>query len=229
VSASSRSLASRTLLGFAQLVIVLGIALFAPAWTLNFWQAWVYLCVFSASAALITVYLWQKDPKLLERRVNAGPTAEKEKPQQLIQLIAAIAFLGILLVPSLDHRFGWSNVPASIVIVGDVLVALGFFIVFLVFRENSYTAATIEVAADQQVISTGPYALVRHPMYAGALVMLFGTPLGLGSWWGLLMFVAMTAVIVMRLLDEERFLAQKLPGYTQYCQKVRYRLIPFIW
>ena len=124
------------------------------------------------------------------------------------------------------HRIDGERV---IVIVGDVLVALGFFIVFLVFRENSYTAATIEVAADQQVISTGPYALVRHPMYAGALVMLFGTPLGLGSWWGLLMFVAMTAVIVMRLLAEERFLGQKLPGYTQYCQKVRYRLIPFIW
>src|SRR5258708_22339965 len=106
VGGARRSLAGRTLRGFAQLVIVLGIALFAPAWTLNFWQAWVYLCVFSASAALITVYLWRKDPKLLERRVNAGPTAEKEKPQQLIQLIAAIAFIGILLVPSLDHRLG---------------------------------------------------------------------------------------------------------------------------
>ncbi len=223
------SLAGRTLLGFAQLVIALGVALFAPAWTLNFWQAWVYLFVFIASSALITVYLWQKDPKLLERRVNAGPTAEKEKPQQLIQLVAAVAFIGILVVPALDHRFGWSNVSVAIVIVGDILVALGFFIVFLVFRENTYTAATIEVAADQRVISTGPYALVRHPMYAGALLMLCGTPLALASWWGLLMFVAMTVVIVLRLLEEERFLAQKLPGYTAYCEQVRYRLIPRVW
>jgi len=223
------TLARRTLLGFAQLIVALGIALFAPAWTLEFWQAWIYLVVFFASSALITVDLWQKDPKLLERRVNAGPAAEKQRTQQLIQLIAAIAFIGILVVPSVDHRFGWSTVPVVVVIVGDVLVATGFFIVFLVFRENSYTAATIEVAADQRVISTGPYAVVRHPMYAGALLLLFGTPLALGSWWGLLMFVAMTAVIGLRLLDEERFLVQKLPGYTEYCQDVRYRLIPFIW
>jgi protein-S-isoprenylcysteine O-methyltransferase Ste14 len=223
------NLTGKTLTGFAQLIVALGVALFAPAWTLDFPQAWVYLFIFAASSALITVYLWKNDPKLLERRVKAGPAAEKERSQQLIQLLAAIAFIGILAVPSLDHRFAWSDVPIAVVIVGDILVAVGFFIVFLVFKENPFTAATIDVAGDQRVISTGPYAMVRHPMYSGALVMLFGTPLALGSWWGLLPFIVITVAIVVRLLDEEKFLGANLPGYTEYRRKVRYRLIPFIW
>jgi protein-S-isoprenylcysteine O-methyltransferase Ste14 len=224
-----RNLAGKTISGFAQLMVALGIALFGPAWTFDFLQAWVYLLIFAGSAALITVYLWQKDPKLLERRVNAGPTAEKENRQKLIQLVAAIAFIGILVVPSLDHRFGWSHVPLAIVIAGDALVVLGFLIVFFVFKENTFTAATIEVAADQRVIATGPYARVRHPMYVGGLILLLGTPLALGAWWGLVMFVALALVIVFRLLDEETFLAQHLPGYTDYCRRVRYRLVPGLW
>ena len=171
------NLARKTILGFVQLVIGLGILLLVPAWTLDFWQAWAYLFVFVVSVALITVYLWKKDPKLLERRVNAGPGAEQEKSQKLIQLLALFIFIGIFVISSLDHRFSWSNVPLSMVIVGDVLVVLGYLIVFLVFKENSFAAATIDVAPDQRVVSTGPYAIVRHPMYSGGLVMLFGSPL----------------------------------------------------
>jgi protein-S-isoprenylcysteine O-methyltransferase Ste14 len=223
------NLATKTITGFAELVIALGLFLFAPAWTLDFPQAWIYIFVFTISAALITAYLWKYDRKLLERRVRAGPRAEEVKAQKLIQLLAAAAFIGILVLPSLDHRFEWSEVPVPMVVAGDVLVALGFAVVFAVFRENTFTAATIEVALDQHVISTGPYAIVRHPMYVGALVMLFGTPLALGSWWGLLMFVPMTLVIALRLLDEEKFLIQNLNGYTEYRNSVRYRLIPFIW
>jgi protein-S-isoprenylcysteine O-methyltransferase Ste14 len=223
------NLAQKTIVGFAQLIVVMAIALFAPAWTLDFWQAWVYLLIFAGSAAIITVYLWRKDPKLLERRINAGPAAEQQPLQKVIQGVAGLTFVGFLVIPSLDHRFAWSRVPLAIQIAGDVLVALGFFIVFLVFRENTFTAATIEVAADQKVISTGPYAVVRHPMYAGALVMLFGTPLALGSLWGLVLMIPMTLVIVLRLLDEEKFLAENLPGYTEYCQRVRNRLVPSIW
>ena len=221
--------ARKTILGFTKLVIGLALFLFAPAWTLDFWQAWVYSFVFIASAALITAYLWKKDPKLLERRVNAGPAAEKEKSQQLIQLLAALAFIGIIILPSLDHRFSWSDVSLPVAIAGLVLVALGFLIVFMVFKENSFAAATIDVAPEQKVISTGPYAIVRHPMYSGALVMLFGTPLALGSWWGLLMFIPMTVIIAWRLRNEERFLADNLSGYQEYCRKVRYRLVPLIW
>ncbi len=223
------NLASKTIFGFAWLILILGILLMAPAWTLDYWQAWLYLFLFAASSALITAYLWKKDPKLLERRVNAGPAAEKEGKQKLIQAFASLAFIGMMFLPSLDQRFSWSKVPIFIVMVGDSLVVLGFFIVFLVFKENSFTAATIEVASDQAVISTGPYAIVRHPMYAGALLMLLGTPFALGSWWGLIMFVAMALVIVWRLLAEEKFLARNLPGYEEYGRRVRYHLVPLIW
>jgi protein-S-isoprenylcysteine O-methyltransferase Ste14 len=223
------SQAKQTVFGFVALAIILAFALFGAAGTLEFWQAWVYLCVFLGSSALITVYLWKESPELLARRVNAGPTAEKQRSQQLIQVLASVAFIGCLVVPGFDHRFGWSNVPIYVVICGDILVAAGFLVVFLVFKENAFTAATIEVAADQKVIATGPYAIVRHPMYAGALIMLFGTALALGSWWGLVPFIVMTLTIAARLLDEEKFLAKNLPGYADYCQRVRYRLIPFVW
>jgi protein-S-isoprenylcysteine O-methyltransferase Ste14 len=223
------NLAIKTILGFAQLILMLGLFLFAPIWTFDFWQGWVYLSVFATSSALITIFLWKKDPKLLERRVNAGPTAEKEKTQKVIQVFASLAFIGLMILPSLDHRFSWSDVPVAIVTIGDGLVALGFYIVFMVFKENTFTAATIEIAPGQTVISTGPYAIVRHPMYVGGLIMLYGTPLALGSWWALLMDIPMTVVIVWRLLDEEHFLANNLSGYDKYCQNVRYRLIPSLW
>ncbi|MEO6991957.1 MAG: isoprenylcysteine carboxylmethyltransferase family protein [Candidatus Baltobacteraceae bacterium] len=222
-------LARKTIGGFTQLTIGLGVLLFVPAWTFDFWQAWFYLIVFAGSSALITAYLWQHDPKLLERRVAAGPGAEKETSQKAIQVLASLAFVSVLIVPSLDRRFSWSEVPFVIVVAGDIFVALGFLVVFVVFRENSFTAATIEVAAHQNVVSTGPYSLVRHPMYLGALVMLFGTPLALASWWGLLTLVPMTLVISWRLLDEERFLSKNLPGYAAYAQRVRHRLLPRIW
>jgi protein-S-isoprenylcysteine O-methyltransferase Ste14 len=224
-----KSLAGKTVLGFTQLIVFLGAALFVPAWTLNYWQAWVYLVIFAAASALITVYLWKYDRNLLESRVKAGPHAEKEKSQKSIQALASLAFIGILVLPSLDHRLGWSHVPPICLIAGDALVAFGFFAVFIVLKENTFPSATIEVAPNQRVISTGPYALVRHPMYAGALVMLYATPIALGSWWGILMSIPMTLVIVMRLLDEERFLQRSLPGYTEYCQKVRFHLVPYAW
>lgn len=224
-----KKLANKTVLGFTQLIIVLGILLLAPAWTLNYWQAWVYLLVFAASSALITAYLWKNDPRLLERRINAGPGAENEKSQKLIQLLASLLFIGAMILPSLDHRFSWSAVPLPAVVAGDVLVALGFLIVFFVFKENTFTGATIAVAPSQKVVSTGPYAVVRHPMYSGALVMLFGTPLALGSWWGIVMFIPMIFTIAWRARDEERFLRDVLPGYEEYCQMVRYRLAPFVW
>ena len=149
--------------------------------------------------------------------------------QKLYQLLATFIFIGAMILPSLDHRFSWSAVPLPVVVAGDVLTALGFLIVFLVFKENTFTAATIAVTVDQKVVSTGPYAIVRHPMYSGALIMLFGTSLALGSWWGLLMFIPMIFTIAWRARDEERFLMKNLSGYEEYCQIVRYRLVPFAW
>ncbi len=223
------SLIRKAALGFTQLIAALGILLFAPAWTFNYWQAWVYLSVFAGSSALITFYLWKNDPKLLERRTNAGPRAENESSQKLIQLLASFVFIGAIALPALDHRLAWSAVPVAVVTAGDVLAALGFLIVFLVFKENTFAAAAIAVTPDQKVVATGPYAVVRHPMYTGALVMLFGTPLALGSWWGLAMFIPMIFIIAWRARAEEQFLFKNLSGYREYCQVVRYRLVPLLW
>ncbi len=224
-----KDLNKKALGGLLFLVICLAVLLFLPAWTLDYGQAWTFLAVFTASVLAITLYLIKKDPKLLERRVNAGPGAEKEKSQKIIQFVAQIAFIAVLVFPSIDHRFQWSTMPLYIAVAGDVLVALGLLIVFFVFKENTFTSSIIEVGTEQKVISTGPYAFVRHPMYIGALVMLLGVPLALGSWWGLFTIVPITIVIVWRLLDEEQFLVKTLPDYSEYRNKVKYRLVPFIW
>ncbi len=171
----------------------------------------------------------KKDQALLNRRMRGGPTAEKRRTQKLIMLCMSICFIALLVVPALDHRFRWSAMPLSCVIVGDVLVAIGFYFIFLIYKENTFTSATIEVADGQKVISTGPYAIVRHPLYASSLLYLVGTPLALGSFWDLLTLSAMMPFLIWRLYDEESFLAGNLPGYTEYQKKVRHRLIPFIW
>jgi protein-S-isoprenylcysteine O-methyltransferase Ste14 len=219
-------LVKKTVVGFIQLIIGLGIMLFAPAWTFDYWQAWIYLFIFGISVLLIYIYLYKSDSKLLERRLNR---TEKEKSQKRAQFFIYILYICLFILSSLDHRFIWSNVPFSVVIVGDFLVSFGYFIIFIVLKENTYASATIELTPDHKVISTGAYALVRHPMYLGAIVLLLGTPLALGSWWGLLIFLLITYAITVRLLDEEKFLSQDLSGYNEYCQKTRYRLIPLIW
>jgi protein-S-isoprenylcysteine O-methyltransferase Ste14 len=184
---------------FARLLFVLlamAVLLFLSAWTLDYWEAWTFLAVYSASSLAITFYLMKKNPKLLERRMRGGPTAEKEPTQKIIMFFASLGFIALLVLPALDHRFAWSHLPPYGALAGDVLVALGFLAVFFVFKENPFTSATIELAPDQRVISTGPYALVRHPMYAAALVMLLGIPLALGSSWGLLVIVAMMPALI---------------------------------
>lgn len=220
------SLSKKAWGGLVFFIIALGLLLFLPAGTIYFWQAWIYLFVFTLSVVAITFYLMKKDPALLERRINVGTKAEKEKSQKIIQFVAQFAFIAIFLVPAFDHRFVWSRVPSFTTIIGDVLVIWGFYIVFLVFKENTFTSAVIEVDKKQKVITTGPYSFVRHPMYSGALLMLLATPLALGSWWGLLAFIPMTFVIVWRLLDEEKYLSKKLTGYNEYCKKVHWRLVP---
>jgi protein-S-isoprenylcysteine O-methyltransferase Ste14 len=216
-------------LSLVGLAVVMGLLLFISAGTIHYWQAWVYLAIFMGASLLTTLYLMKKDPALLKRRMRGGPTAEKRSKQKLIMLCTSIGFIALLVVPALDYRFRWSAMPLYFVIVGDVLVVIGFYFIFLVYKENPFTSATIEVAREQKVISTGPYAIVRHPMYASALLYLVGTPLALGSFWGLLPFLAMTPFLIWRLYDEESFLAGNLSGYAEYQKKVRHRLIPFIW
>jgi protein-S-isoprenylcysteine O-methyltransferase Ste14 len=216
-------------LGLVFLAIAMGLLLFLPAGTTQYWQAWAFLAVFFGASLLITLYLMKKDPALLKRRLSGGPTAEKERTQKIIMFFTTIGFIALLVVPALDYRFKWSSVPLYMVIAGDILTALGFYIVFLVYKENTFTFATIEVACDQKVISTGPYAIVRHPMYAGSLLYLLGMPLALGSYWGLLVLAATMPFLIWRLFDEERFLSRNLPGYTEYCAKVRWRLMPGVF
>ena len=203
--------------------------LFLSAGTMDYWQAWVYLVIFVGASWLTTVYLERNDPALLERRMRGGPTAEKEPRQKVIMLGASLGFIALLVVPALDRRFQWSVTPVWLAVGGDILTAVGFYLIFRVYRVNTFTAATIQVTPDQHVVSTGPYAIVRHPMYASASLYVIGTPLALGSYWGLLAAGAMLPFLIWRLLDEERLLARSLSGYTEYQKKVPYRLVPRIW
>ncbi|HWZ47438.1 MAG TPA: isoprenylcysteine carboxylmethyltransferase family protein [Herbaspirillum sp.] len=224
-----KNLNKKALGGLVLLLAVMAVLLFVPAWTLDFWQAWVFLAVFGASSWAITFYLIKQDPQLLARRMQAGPTAEKEISQKIIQSLTFVMFVAMLAVPALDHRLHRHALPFYGVITGDVLVGIGFLIVFFVYKENTFASAIIECAPDQKVISTGLYARVRHPMYMGGILLLVGMALALGSWSGLFVFLLFMPALIWRIFDEERFLAKNLPGYRQYQQKVKYRLLPFIW
>src|SRR5262245_4786171 len=197
------ALAAAGLLG---LTAALGALLFLAAGTTSYTQAWAWLGAFFLVTGAITLDLARRDPGLLSRRVRAGPVAETDPRQRLIQSLAQVAFIAMFVVPGLDRRFGWSSVPLPLVLFGFVLVVGGLLGVWVVFRANSFTSATIEVAAEQPLITTGPYGLVRHPMYAAAFVFLLGTPLALGSWWGVFALVPMFLVIGWRAVEEERVL-----------------------
>jgi protein-S-isoprenylcysteine O-methyltransferase Ste14 len=219
----------RALVSVLVLTSVMAVILFVCAGTFDYWQAWIYLAIGFVVSLLITIYLIRKDPELLKRRMRGGPTAEQRNTQRVIMLFTSIAFLALLVVPALDRRFRWSVVSPPIVVIGDGLVLLGFYFIFRVYQENTFTSATIEVAENQKVIATGPYSIVRHPMYAGALIYLFGTPIALGSYWGLLPFVSVIPFLVWRLIDEEQMLTKELSGYDAYRKNVRHRLVPGLW
>ena len=207
----------------------MALLLFGCAGTLRYWHAWVYLLLFVGLSAAITLDLMRHDPALLERRMKGGPTAEPRPLQRFLMLGASLGFIAMLVVPALDFRLGWSVVPLGGVVFGDALFVLGFGFIGLVYRENSFTSATVDIVEGQRVITTGPYAVVRHPMYASALLYLAGTPLALGSYWGLVAVAGMLPILIWRLLDEERLLARELPGYTDYQREVRFRLLPRVW
>lgn len=210
-------------------LLVFGFLIFVPAGTLAYWQGWTFVAVFSFSTNLIGLYLALANAALLERRLKAGPAAETRPVQKVIITMAFMVFCLMLIVSALDHRFDWSHVPAWLSVIGNALVAFGLMIDLRVFRENSYGASTIEKMEGQKVISTGPYTIVRHPMYVGVLIMVLGTPLALGSWWGIILVIATIPILVLRILDEERMLRDELEGYETYARDVRYRLLPGIW
>ena len=203
--------------------------IFVTAGTWDYWQGWVFLAIFAVSTHAFGIYLALYNKPLLERRLKAGPWHEKEWSQKIIVSLVFVAFLAFIVLPILDYRYSLSRVPAWISLVGNAIIIFSFLALFWVIKTNSWAASNIRVEADQKVIDTGPYAHVRHPMYAGALWLFVGIPLALGSWWSVALLIPFFPVLLWRLLDEEKILVRDLPGYTEYIHKVKYRLIPHVW
>jgi protein-S-isoprenylcysteine O-methyltransferase Ste14 len=221
-----KGLLRKMLVRFAFFFPVMGVLILLPAGTFNYWQFYVFCGLLMVPMLAVLFYFMKNDPKFLERRSRAR---EKEKAQVLISILSSVIFLAGFIIPGLDKRFGWSQVPVHIILLACVAILLGYLIIFMVFRQNSYASRVIEVDEEQEVISTGLYAIVRHPMYMGVLIMYIPTPVALGSYWGLIPFALLPLSLVLRLLNEEKVLKENLKGYKEYCQKTRYRLIPYIW
>ena len=210
-------------------LVAFGLMLFLPAGTFHYWQAWVFLAVFAFYTWIPSVYLVRKNPAALERRMHAGPLAETRTLQQIVSTVVFICFPAMLVVSALDHRFGWSPVPTTVTVVGDILVAVGLGVAMLVVAQNGYAAANITVESGQTLVSTGLYGLVRHPMYSGSVIMMVGVPLALDSYWGLVFVIPALVALALRIRDEEELLQQQLSGYSEYEQQVHYRLVPYVW
>ncbi len=222
-------LSRKTLAGVARTQIALALMLFVPAWTFAWWQAWLY-CALSTLAALATAFHFLKhDPALMRRRLEAGARAEPLTSQKIIQGVGGAFHAAMFIVAAIEHRVHVAAVPVMSVLVADAIVLAGHALTFLVFKANTYTASTVTVEAGQRVVTTGPYAIVRHPMYAASIVWFLATPFALGSPWALVPAVLLSVAVAVRLVDEERHLGTSLPGYDEYRAKVRWRLIPGFW
>jgi protein-S-isoprenylcysteine O-methyltransferase Ste14 len=210
-------------------LVAFGFILFGPAGTFHYWQAWLFIAVFTVVSLGPTIYLARTNPATLQRRMHAGPRAETRTAQKFIVTGNFLVIFATMAFSALDHRMGWSTVPVWVCLLGEVLVAVGLGIAMLVIIQNAYAASTVTVETGQTVTSGGFYKFVRHPMYVGDVIMMVGMPVALGSYWGLLFIIPGVAMLVLRILDEERLLTQELPGYREYVQHVRYRLVPSVW
>ena len=215
--------------GLLFLLCVMATVLFLPLGGFGYILAWLYLIIFAVSVIIITVYLLFRDKHLLKSRLAVGPVAETRATQKIIQSVAGLLFLEIFVVSAFDYKNNWSNVPFTLSYSADLFCILAFVLLFYVFKQNTFLSATIEVQEEQQVISTGLYGIVRHPMYLGAIILLLFTPIALGSYYGLLPVFLLTFVIIYRAIDEEKDLKQNLVGYKEYCEKVKYHFLPFIF
>ena len=206
--------------------LFIGVFTLLPAGTFNYWQVYLYFGVLIVPMLFVFRYFLKRDPKFLERRSRG---AEKVKEQKLIQAINLPVFIAAFVIPGLDRRFGWSDIPPEIIILTDVVILGGYLIIFQVFKQNSYASRIIEIDKEHKVITTGLYSVVRHPMYLGVLIMYLPTPLALGSYWGLIPMALLPVALVLRIRNEENVLAENLEGYREYCTKTRHRLIPYLW
>jgi protein-S-isoprenylcysteine O-methyltransferase Ste14 len=210
-------------------LIVLSAVVFLPAGTLNYWQAWVFIATFMVATIFPSIYIARTNPAALQRRMHGGPRAEARTIQKILITGAWVGLFALLVISAYDHRMGWSSVPAWVCLLGDVLLATGLGIAMLVVIQNGYAAATVTVETGQTVVSGGVYTFVRHPMYVGNMIMMVGVPLALGSYWGLVFVVPGVVALMLRILDEEKLLTHELAGYREYTQRVRYRLVPYVW
>jgi protein-S-isoprenylcysteine O-methyltransferase Ste14 len=214
-----------SVIGFVAFLLMV----FLPAGTFDYWRGWAFIAVFAAATLIPSVYLAVKNPEALRRRMQAGPGAETRALQKIVIAVAFLSMAAMIVLSALDFRFGWSTVPVAVSVVGLVLVGAGLTIAMLVTIQNGYAAANVKVEDGQQLSSTGWYGFVRHPMYFGNVILMIGTPLALGSYWGLLIVIAGLAVLALRITDEEALLTDQLAGYREYMQKVHYRLVPYVW
>ena len=205
---------------------MIGALFFLPAGTFNYWQAWAWLATLFIPMGISLVYLYKIDPKLLERRVR---TNETRPEQQRIIMASVVYLLIIFILPGFDVRYGWSKVPAWLCLAADGIVLASYIIYVLVLKTNTYASRIIEVEKGQQVITNGPYALVRHPMYLSMILMMTASPLALGSYWAMLPSILFILLLAARAKNEEELLQKELSGYSEYMQKTRYRLFPGIW
>lgn len=206
------------------LTVIMWVILFIPAWTMKFWQAWILWSGFSIITFSITAYFINKNPEFLARRTKGKEENIKKKSPLFLKLY----YIGFIL-PGIDFRFNWSNEPLWLVILSNVIVFASYIFIFYVFKQNSYASTTIQVEDNQNVISSGPYSIIRHPMYLGMILMSLFIPLALGSYYSLIPMLLIIPITVMRVKNEEEILLRELKGYRAYCSKTKYRVIPFIW
>ena len=223
---SRRLLKKAVAIRFVAALLLLGLIFFLPAWTYKYWQAWVYMLVLFVPMSVLVRYLYKHDPALLERRMRMK---ERQKTQKVVIPLSFLFFLPAFIIPGFDVRFGWSNVPWVVVIIADIIVVFSYLMIALVFKTNSYASRIVEVEKGQKVITTGPYAVVRHPMYLASLMLYAFSPLALGSYWAMLPVVLLVVLLVARIKGEEKELLENLEGYKEYVMKTKYRLLPGIW
>ncbi len=222
-----KELLKQTIASFSVLYILMGLCFFIPAWDIFYWEAWLFIVTWLVMMLYFLRYLLKNDPELLQRRLQKG---EKREAQKLVITISNFIFFAIWLIPGFDHRFNWSFVPPILVLIADAIFAIGYIFFFQVLKENSFAARTVEVEKGvQKVITTGPYAIVRHPMYTAVLIMFGMTPLCLGSYWALIPYSLTIPLLVYRIRDEEKLLCEELEGYKEYMEKTKYRILPGIW
>lgn len=205
---------------------MVGVLLFLPAGTFDYWNAWLFIALLFIPMFILGVALVVKSPELLEKRLHSR---EKEAEQSIVVLLSFIMFLGGFVACALDFRFEWSKMPIAVVIAASVILLISYGLYAEVMRENAFLSRTVEIQEEQKVVDTGLYGIVRHPMYFSTTLLFLSIPLVLGSWIGFIIFLIYPMILVKRIKNEEKILEEGLKGYREYKDKVRYRMIPFVW